>query len=65
MMEFWVVNPLIEMIFGIVSFVGVLLLGWGNLMVEPPKPTVVIPAELNVWERHRLRQSQRNEGYTN
>ena len=61
MMEFWVANPLIEMIFGIVSFVGVLLLGWANLMVDPPKTAVVIPADLNVWERHRLRQSQRKE----
>lgn len=65
MMEFWVANPLIEMIFGIVSFVGALILGWANLMVEPPKSAVAIPAELNVWERHRLRQSQRKEGYTN
>lgn len=65
MMEFWVSNSLIEMIFGIVSFAGALLLGWANLMVEPPKSAVAIPAELNVWERHRLRQSQRKEGYPN
>jgi hypothetical protein len=59
MMEFWVGNPLIEMTFGIVSFLGVMLLGWSNLIVEPPKVAVVMPAELNVWERHQLRQSQK------
>jgi hypothetical protein len=58
-MEFWIGNPLIEMIFGIVSFLGVMLLGWSNLIVEPPKVAVVMPAELNVWERHQLRQSQK------
>ena len=61
MMDFWVANPVIEMVFGIVSFVGVVLLGWSNLMVEPPKAAVAIPAKLNVWERHQLRQSTKNE----
>jgi hypothetical protein len=61
MLEFWVGNPLIEMIFGIVSILGAALLGWSNLIVEPPKVTVVMPAELDVWERHQLRLSK-NEG---
>ncbi len=61
MVEFWVANPLIETIFGIISFVGVVMLGWANLMIEPPKSAVAIPVELNVWERHRLRQLQKKE----
>jgi hypothetical protein len=60
-MEFWIENPLIEMIFGIVSVLGVILLGWSNLMIEPPKPGVRMSAELSVWERHRLRQSKKNK----
>jgi hypothetical protein len=58
MLEFWVGNPLIEMIFGIVSILGAALLGWSSLMVEPPKIAPVISTELNIWERHRLRQSK-------
>lgn len=61
MMEFWVGNPLIEMIFGIVSFLGVVLLGWSNLSVEPPKAAVGVSTKLTVWERHRLRQTTKNQ----
>ncbi|MDR4494118.1 MAG: hypothetical protein AB7P17_14695 [Nitrospirales bacterium] len=61
MMEFWVANPLLEMIFGMVSFLGVVLLGWSNLMVDPPKAPVGISPQLTVWERHRLRQGVKNE----
>lgn len=63
MMEFGVSNPLIEVIFGIVSFVGSLMLVWATLMVEPPKTVMTIPADLNVWERHRLRKAQKKEGH--
>ena len=59
MMEFWIESPLIEMILGVVSFLGVLMLGWSNLIVEPPKGAVVISTEPDVWERHRLRQSKK------
>jgi hypothetical protein len=61
MMEFLIENPVIEMVFGIVSFVGVVLLGWSNLMVEPPKAALALPGKLTVWERHQLRQSRKNE----
>ena len=59
MLEFWVGNPLIEMIFGIVSILGAALLGWSSLMVEPPKAAGTISVKLNVWERHQLRQSKK------
>jgi hypothetical protein len=61
MMEFLIENPVIEMVFGIVSFVGVVLLGWSNLMVEPPKAGLALPGILTVWESHQLRQSRKNE----
>ncbi len=60
-MEFLIANPVIEMVFGIVSFLGAVLLGWSNLMVEPPKPVLAMPAKLTVWERHQLRQSRKTE----
>jgi hypothetical protein len=63
-MEFLIQNPLIEMIFGIVSVLGVILLGWSNLMVEPPKAAVAI-AELDVWKRHKLRQYKKREKQAN
>lgn len=61
MMEFWVENPLIEVIFGIASFLGVVLLGWSNLMAEPPKAAEVLSPKMTVWERHRLRQATKNQ----
>ncbi len=58
MMEFWIENPLIEMIFVIASLLGVMVLGWSNLKIEPPHAAGIIKAELSVGERHQLRQSQ-------
>lgn len=40
MLEFWIENPMLEMMFGIVSFFGVALLGWSNLSMEPPTSEV-------------------------
>lgn len=41
MLEFWIEHPVLEMMFGIVSFLGVVLLGWSNIIsVEPPHTKV-------------------------
>lgn len=58
-MEFLMENPLLELLMGLVSFFGVALLGWSNLMVDPPNLAVVMPAELNVWDRHQLRRAKK------
>ncbi|MGD9852612.1 MAG: hypothetical protein AB7T38_15250 [Nitrospirales bacterium] len=49
MMEFGVGNPLIELIFGIISLVGVSLLGVSNLMLEPPKSSVKADPRTHGW----------------
>ena len=49
MVEFWVENPLLEMLFGIVSLLGVALLGWSNLMLQPPSPSGKMTVRSHVW----------------
>lgn len=49
MVEFWVDNPMLEMIFGIVSLLGVALLGWSNLMLQPPAPSVKMAGRSQGW----------------
>lgn len=44
MVEIWAQNPMLEMLFGIVSLMGVALLGWSNLMLQPPGPSVKMAA---------------------
>ncbi len=64
-MEFLIQNPVVELVFGLVSFLGVIMLGWSNLMVEPPKATAILSTELSVWERVRLRQFRKKEDQGN
>ena len=49
MVEFWVENPMLEMIFGIASLLGVALLGWSNLILQPPAPSVKMTGRSHVW----------------
>lgn len=48
MIELWIENPLIEIIFGIVSLMGVVMLGWSNLSVDPPNAAELIKGEVSV-----------------
>lgn len=49
MMEFGIENPVIELIFGIASLLGVALLGLSNLTLEPPKSSVKAGVGTHGW----------------